>query len=104
MSIFPVSTSSSTLLGVSALMVEAPFCGQLILYVCSSSARVGYALSAGSTEYLHLLFFTFYFLQLYCPNGISHMGNSGCLPPGKDSCDRVVLPNLGCMLGVLVFL
>ena len=30
-------------------------------------------------------FFTFtsYFLQLYCPNGTSPVGNSGCLPRGK---------------------
>ena len=38
------------------------------------------------------------FLQLFCTNGISPMGNSG-----KASCDRVALPNLRCMLGVLVF-
>ena len=25
----------------------------------------------------------FYFLQPYCPNGISSMGNSGCFPRGK---------------------
>ena len=31
------------------------------------------------------------------------MGNSGYVPPGKSSCDRVALPNLLCMLGVLVF-
>ena len=27
------------------------------------------------------------------------MGNSGCFAPGKGSWDRVVLPNLQCMLG-----
>ena len=25
------------------------------------------------------------FLQLYCPNGVSHMGNAGCLPRGKSA-------------------
>ena len=31
-------------------------------------------------------FFHFFFLQqLYCPNGISHMGNSGCFPRGKPT-------------------
>ena len=50
-----------------------------------------------------ITFFTFtFFTQLYCLSGISHMGNSGA--PGKASCDRVALPNLRCMLGVLVFL
>ena len=43
------------------------------------------------------------FLQLYCPNGISPMGNSGCFSPGKASCDWVALHNLQCTLGVLVF-
>ena len=30
-------------------------------------------------------------------------GKFGLLSPGKASCDRVTLPNLVCMLGVLVF-
>ena len=30
-------------------------------------------------------FFYFYFLQLYCSNGISLIGNSGCLPRGKPA-------------------
>ena len=54
----------------------------------------------------HLLFFNFFFtfhiLQLYCPNGIFSMGNSGCFPPWKPAA-KVVLPKLQCMLGVLVF-
>ena len=29
--------------------------------------------------------FLFFFLQLQCPNGISTMGNSGCLPRGKPA-------------------
>ena len=41
--------------------------------------------------------------QLYCSSRISLMENPGCFPPGKASCDRVALPNLRCMLGVLVF-
>ena len=41
----------------------------------------------GSTGILFLLFFFlfFNFLQLYCPNGISPMGNSGCFPRGKPA-------------------
>ena len=30
-------------------------------------------------------FFTFHILQLYCPNGIFFMGNSGCFPRGKPA-------------------
>ena len=41
-------------------------------------------------------------VQLYCPNGISPMGNLGCLPQGKPAA-TVTLPNLWCMLEVLVF-
>ena len=33
-----------------------------------------------------ILFFIF-FLQLYCPIGISPMGNLGCFPSEKASCD-----------------
>ena len=40
----------------------------------------------------------FYFLQLYCPNGIFPMGNSGCLPQRKPAV-TVALPNLRCMQG-----
>ena len=29
--------------------------------------------------------FLIHFLQLYCPNGISSVGNSGCLPWGKPA-------------------
>ena len=35
---------------------------------------------------VHTLFNVFInFLQLYCPNGISPMGNSGCFPRGKPA-------------------
>ena len=44
----------------------------------------------------------FFFLQLYCPNGISPMGKSGCFPHGKPAA-IVALPNLLCMLGFLCF-
>ena len=50
-----------------------------------------------------LCYFFFFFLQLYCPNGISTISTFGLPPPGKASCDRVALPNLWSMLGVLVF-
>ena len=59
-------------------------------------------LAAGDIVYLFTAV-TFFFLQLYCPTGIPPMGNSGCFSPGKASCDRVALPNLLCILGVLVF-
>ena len=52
--------------------------------------------------YRELLLLT-YFLHLYCPSGISPMENSGCLPPEKASCDRVALPILRYVLGILVF-
>ena len=54
--------------------------------------------------YVHLLFFFLggYLLQLYRPNGISSMGNLGCFSWGKPAV-TVELPNLWCMLGVLVF-
>ena len=42
-----------------------------------------------------------YFLQLYCANGISPMGNR-VASPGETSCNSVALPKLWCMLGVLV--
>ena len=58
-------------------------------------------LSATSSSSSSLLFL--YFLQLSCPNGISPMGNSGCLPQEKLAATEVTLPNLWCMLGVLVF-
>ena len=44
-----------------------------------------------------------FFKQPYRPIGISPMGNSGRFPRGKASCDRIALPNLRCMLGVLEF-
>ena len=47
-------------------------------------------------------FFTFCFLQFYCPNWISPMGNSGRLPWGKPAA-TVALPNLWCMLDVFGF-
>ena len=37
------------------------------------------------------------FLQLYCSNGISRMGNFGQPSPGEASCDGVMLPNLRCI-------
>ena len=40
-------------------------------------------------------------LHVYCLTGIFPMGKSGCVAVGN--CDRVELPNLQCMLDVLVF-
>ena len=37
----------------------------------------------------------FYFLQLYCPSGISPMGNSGCLPWGKPAMTHSRNPSYG---------
>ena len=50
-----------------------------------------------------LLFFFLVFLQLYCPIWDYSHGKFELPSPGKASCDRVVLPNLWCMLGVSVF-
>ena len=36
-----------------------------------------------------------YFLQLYCPNGISPMGNSGCFPRGKRAATESRYPTYG---------
>ena len=45
-----------------------------------------------------------YFLQLYCPYKIFPMDGKFGLPSlGKVSCERVALPNQGCMLGALLF-
>ena len=38
-----------------------------------------------SVSLLHVDFFFLNFLQLYCPNGIYPMGNSGCFPRGKPA-------------------
>ena len=48
--------------------------------------------SLASDSKLHFLF---YFLQLYCPNGISPMGNSGCLPQGKPAVTELCYPTWG---------
>ena len=49
----------------------------------------------------------YYFLKLYFTTVVSlwHFshGNFRLLSPGKASCERVALPNLRCMLVVLVF-
>ena len=51
-------------------------------YICYTSS------SARSYSVIWLfLFFTFNFLQLYCPSGISPVRNLSCLPPRKASCD-----------------
>ena len=51
--------------------------------------------------------FPFSFFFLLFTTGLSQSdlsyGKFGLPSPGKASCDRVALPNLRCMLGVLVF-
>ena len=47
-------------------------------------------------------FFIFTFYNSNVPMGFCP-GKIGFLSPGKASCDKVALPNLRCMLGVLVF-
>ena len=48
----------------------------------------------------------FYFDFIFYTNVLSQWdfsyGEFGLPSPGKASCDRVALPNLGCMLGALV--
>ena len=48
-------------------------------------------------------YFTFYFLRLYCPNGISPMGNSGCLPLGKPAATESRYPSYGACWVFVVF-
>ena len=55
-----------------------------------------------TTLYFDLFTYFLLLLQLYCPNGIPPIGKSELLFQGKASCDRVALPNLLCMLGILV--
>ena len=40
-------------------------------------------------------FFIFYCLQIYCPNGISPMGNSGCISQGKPAAIESRYPTYG---------
>ena len=42
-----------------------------------------------------VLFRTFCFLQLYCPNGISIIGNSGCFSRGKPAATQFHYPTCG---------
>ena len=51
---------------------------------------------------VHHSCFYIYFLQLCCLNGITFVENMGCLPQRKPAA-TVTLPNLQCILGVLVF-
>ena len=53
--------------------------------------------------FFSFFFFTFYTALSQRPNWISQMRNLGCFLWGKPACNRVTLPNLWCMLGVLVF-
>ena len=48
-------------------------------------------------------FFFFNFLQLYCPSGISPMGNSGCLPRGKPVATESRYPSYGACWVFLIF-
>ena len=58
------------------------------------------------TSFFLFLFFFFFFLTLFTallsPWDITYR-KFGLPSLGKASCDRVALPNLQCMLGVLVF-
>ena len=42
-----------------------------------------------------LMIFYSFPLQLYCPNGISPKGNSGCLPQGKPAATESLYPTYG---------
>ena len=44
---------------------------------------------------LNFFFVFFCILQLYCPNGISPMGNSGCLPRGNPAATESRYPTYG---------
>ena len=45
-----------------------------------------------------LFFFLLYFLQVYCPSGISPMGNSGCLPRGRPAATESRYPTYSAYL------
>ena len=47
------------------------------------------------TSYSHSFFYFFFILQLYCPIGISLMGNSGCFPQGKPAASEPRYPTYG---------
>ena len=53
-------------------------------------------------SFFSFLFFIFIFYKCMSPWDFSR-GKFGLLSPGKVSCNRVALPNLLCVLGVLVF-
>ena len=81
-----------------------------MVYFAADSVQIIHSINmvytgADSVQNILLLFFYFLFfpnfLQLYCPNGISSMGNLGCCPQGKPAV-TVTLPNLLCMLGIFV--
>ena len=75
----------------------------------SSKPNTTFLLSLARTFNWNVLYFyfEFFFFLLFTTVlsewDFSH-GKFGLLSPGKASCDRVALPNLPCMLGVLVFL
>ena len=54
-------------------------------------------------ELIHTAVFLFSFFTATLSHWDLSYGKFGLLSPEKASCDRVALPNLGCMLGVLVF-
>ena len=51
--------------------------------------------SIAGVSYLLFLLLLFFFLQLYCPSGISPMGNSGCLPRRKPVATESCYPTYG---------
>ena len=61
-----------------------------------------FSLSLSPPPFVFLIFILFFFRTVLSLWDFSH-GKFGLLFPGKARCDRVALPNLRCMLGVLVF-
>ena len=70
------------------------WCSYVLFHICAEANSVDFSLS----------FFLFFFLLItvLSQRDFSH-GKFGLLSLGKASCDRVVLPDLLRMLGVLVF-
>ena len=76
-----------------------PVEGWLLQLSCRDGRGFRPPCRASSTKNLKKISLTFYFLQLYCPNGISPMGNLGCFPRGKPAATESRYPAYDACLG-----
>ena len=87
---------------------SSPFLVQLLFdkVSCSANSQKRFLIHSSLCVYESIITdvlrvrILFFFLQLYCPNGISPMGNSGCFPRGKPaatgSCYQTYTVHAGC--------